>query len=78
MKCREQIRENIEAGYLPRDLDVTQLIVGHPPLRSTCAGCGETFLVMIQTLLLTPAPAKITGFIKIAKSFGRKSDIGQH
>jgi hypothetical protein len=43
MKCREQIRTNIEAGSLPRDFDVTQVIVGHSPVRSTCAGCGETF-----------------------------------
>ena len=43
IKCREQIRTSIEAGSLPTDFDVTQLIVGNPPLRSTCAGCSETF-----------------------------------
>src|SRR5262245_17165153 len=75
-KARQKIRERLESKSLPKDFDLTSFTVGSPPKNTKCARCHELFSL---SLSLTPGRSLIvdrensTGFMRIAKSFGRRS-----
>ena len=78
IKCREKIRGNLQSGLLPRDFDVTRLIVGHPPDRTTCAGYGEVFAPDELDALAHSNSDQDYWFHRDCEKLWQQERIGQH
>jgi hypothetical protein len=47
-KSRQKIRENLNAGHLPKEFDLSLFCVGSPPTNHACQGCGEAFSPLVR------------------------------